>query len=172
MPGPIVAGAPRRTRQIRATAVLLLTLAFLGFAFYKAYSYISDDPDEGPTTTVASVDCVTGSEQAPVAKVSATVVNIYNATTTTGLAASVADQMRERGYQIGEIANDPLRRSIEGVAEIRYGGGDVGPTHARAARLAVRDAELVRDKRADNTVDLVLGNGFEVLSPLPKCARP
>ena len=43
MAAPIVAGRTRRTRQIRATVTLLLALAFLGGAFYTAYSYIQND---------------------------------------------------------------------------------------------------------------------------------
>ena len=95
-------------------------------------------------------------------------MNVYNATDTVGLAAGVARSMRERGYEVGEIDNDPLEKSIKGVAEIRY--GDSGRAAARSVRLAVRDAKLINDKRTDETVDLVIGDGYEKLSPAPTCA--
>ena len=146
------AGHPQRTRQIRAAIVLIVALAFLGGAFYKAYSYIQDD-SETPTTLAS--DCATGTAEQPIAKPSTVIVNVYNATDTVGLAA-------------GEIDNDPLEKSIKGVAEIRY--GDSGRAAARSVRLAVRDAKLINDKRTDETVDLVIGDGYEKLSPAPTCA--
>ncbi|MFZ1578139.1 MAG: LytR C-terminal domain-containing protein [Nostocoides sp.] len=159
------AGHPQRTRQIRAAIVLIVALAFLGGAFYQAYSYIQDD-SETPTTLAS--DCATGTAEQPIAKPSTVIVNVYNATDTVGLAAGVARSMRERGYEVGEIDNDPLEKSIKGVAEIRY--GDSGRAAARSVRLAVRDAKLINDKRTDETVDLVIGDGYEKLSPAPTCA--
>lgn len=165
MAAPIVAGRRRRTRQIRAAATLLLALIFLGAAFYKAYSYIQDDTT---SPTVKAGDCITGTAEQPVAKPSTVTINVYNATTTAGLAAKVAATLRERGFTVAEIDNDPLDKKITASAEIRY--GDTGRPAARTARLMVKDAKMVNDKRTDETVDLVLGEAFTTLADLPSCS--
>lgn len=165
MAARITAGSTRRTRQTRAVVTLLLALALLGGAFYKAYSYIQDD--NGSPQAKAS-DCATGTAERPIAKPSTVTVNVYNATKTVGLAADVAAKLRARGYVIGEVDNDPLSKKITGSAEIRY--GDSGRAQARSARLAIKDAKLVNDKRTDETVDLVIGAKYKELSALPKCA--
>ncbi|CCH75221.1 conserved hypothetical protein [Nostocoides australiense Ben110] len=165
MAAQLTAGTPRRVRQIRAAVVLLLALAFLGGAFYKAYSYIQEDTS--PESAKAS-DCMTGTAQKPIAKVSDAKVNVYNATSTPGLAAKVAGQLRERGYSVVEIDNDPLKKKVKGTGEIRY--GTPGVPFARAVRLALNDAKFVNDKRTDSTIDLVIGDKFTELSPPPTCS--
>lgn len=164
MAAPIVAGRTRRTRQIRATVTLLLALAFLGGAFYTAYSYIQND---ARSPQAKASDCATGTVDKPIAKPSTVTVNVYNATSTAGLAAEVARKLKQRGYQIGEIDNDPLKKKVTGSAEIRY--GDSGRAQARSARLAIKDAKLVNDKRTDETIDLVIGAKYQDLSAPPTC---
>ncbi len=161
MPAQVVAGSPRRTRQIRAAVTLLLTLAFLGVAFYKAYSYIQEDTR---SPAAAAADCTIGSA----AKPSDTVVNVYNASKRPGLAADVARQLRERGYQVGDIDNDPLKKKVTDPAVIRY--GKPGLANARAARLAIKAAKYKQDDRTDTSVDLVLGDSFKALNPQPSCS--
>lgn len=163
MTAPIVAGHPRRMRQIRAAVSLLVALAFLAFAFYKAYGYLKTD--QGTTTTASS--CMTGSAKAPIALPKDTTVNVYNATTQAGLAAEVARKLRDRGFKVGEVDNDPLKKKISGVGEIRYGTS--GREEARAVSVALPDAKRVNDKRTDAVVDLAVGAKFDDLAPLPTC---
>jgi len=76
--------------------------------------------------------------------------------------------LRERGFTVAEIDNDPLDKKITASAEIRYGA--TGRPAARTARLMVKDAKMVNDKRTDETVDLVLGKAFTTLADLPSCS--
>jgi hypothetical protein len=101
-------------------------------------------------------------------KPSAVTINVYNATSRVGLAASTAKSLRAQGFKIGKVTNDPLGKGIDGVGEVRH-----GPSGAAAAALAgtrLRGAKVVPDARSDNTVDLVLGNAFKALSAPPKVA--
>ena len=164
MTAPIVARQPRRMRQIRAALSLLVALAFLAFAFYKAYGYLQSDHG----TTVGSSSCMTGSAKAPVALPKDTTVNVYNATTQAGLAAEVARKLRDRGFVIGEVDNDPLKKKISGVGEIRY--GSEGREEARAVSLALPDAKRVNDKRTDAVIDLAVGAKFVDLAAPPTCS--
>lgn len=89
--------------------------------------------------------------------------NVYNATDRTGLAASTAEELQIRGFLIGVIDNDPLAKTITGVAEIRH-----GPSGEQAARLMafyLPGAELVDDGRKDATIDTVLGAAYTAVAP-------
>lgn len=89
--------------------------------------------------------------------------NVYNATDRTGLAAATAEELQIRGFLIGVIDNDPLAKTITGVAEIRH-----GPSGEQAARLMafyLPGAELVDDGRKDATIDTVLGAAYTAVAP-------
>jgi hypothetical protein len=89
--------------------------------------------------------------------------NVYNATDRTGLAASTAEELQVRGFLIGVIDNDPLAKTITGVAEIRH-----GPSGEQAARLMafyIPGAELVDDGRKDATIDTALGAAYTSVAP-------
>jgi hypothetical protein len=89
--------------------------------------------------------------------------NVYNATDRTGLAATTAEELQVRGFLIGVIDNDPLAKTITGVAEIRH-----GPSGEQAARLMafyIPGAELVDDGRKDATIDTALGAAYTSVAP-------
>lgn len=90
-------------------------------------------------------------------------VNVYNTTWKTGLARTVADQVAARGFKVAEVANDPLKTMHTGPAVIRY--GERGDLAAALLKGHVAGAQLVRDGRADGSVDLVIGNAFTALVP-------
>jgi len=91
-------------------------------------------------------------------------VNVYNTTYRTGLAKTVADDVRARGFTVKDVANDPLRTMQLGTAVIRYGEqGDLAAALLKGY-LPV-GTQLVRDARAGASVDLVIGNAFTSLVP-------
>ena len=90
-------------------------------------------------------------------------VNVYNATNRAGLAKRTSAVLATRGFPIGHVANDPLGKSVKGVAEVRY-----GPSGEQGAKLLlyyVPGAVLVADQRTDASVDLVLGTKFVAVAP-------
>jgi len=90
-------------------------------------------------------------------------VNVYNDTDRTGLAASVANQLKSRGFKIGKVAQDQDREVVRGTAELRFGPKGVGAAHLLAAH--VLEADMVPDTaRTEATVDLVLGLEFKQLA--------
>ena len=151
----------RRRRQRRTAITLLLTLLFLGGAFYWAWSYIRDDgtgeAGASPTTT-ATVTCGDNDPRA-------VTLNVYNASSRNGLAGSVAEELRSRGFTIGDVANDPLGAVFNAPAQVRY--GEPGRQQAAMLRDVVEDEQVIRDERTTTDLDLVLGPNFTQLNPDP-----
>ena len=100
-------------------------------------------------------------EAAPQALDPATVsVRVYNASDQGGLAKSVADDLRTRGFTIAEFANDPTNREVTGVGEVRHGVSGKGT--AAFLALYLPGATLWQDVRSTQQVDLVLGPEFVI----------
>ncbi|WP_210405923.1 LytR C-terminal domain-containing protein [Micromonospora sp. MH33] len=88
-------------------------------------------------------------------------INVYNGTDEVGLAGSVADDFRNRKFQVKKEGN---AKPVDEVAVLRYGPKGVGSAHLLRAYF-LNNAKLEPDlKRKDDTVDVVLGNGFQQLA--------
>ncbi|KGN38015.1 LytR C-terminal domain-containing protein [Knoellia subterranea] len=152
-----------RHQQRRATTTLLVALLMLFFAFWYAYSYYRDstgsDEPGGSSASCRPYD-------PKVATPATTTVNVYNATKTNGLASRTATELRKRGYTIGEISNDPLKRAVAAPVEVRFGPSGKSRA-ALVAPLGGKGTTQVGDQRKDETVDFVLGNAFKTLGPTP-----
>jgi LytR cell envelope-related transcriptional attenuator len=86
-------------------------------------------------------------------------VNVYNATKRHGLATQVAQQLRQRGFVVAKVENDPAGRTVIGIAQVRASAS--GP--ARTVGAQVASFVAVADQRKDASVDLVLGADFRSL---------
>ena len=152
--------ARRKRRQLIVLGVVVLGLFF---AFWYAWSYYQADSSarasRPPAATCAPYDpkAVTPEN---------TRVNVYNSSDRVGLAGSVARSLRDRGFVIGKVANDPSNRKAPKVAEIRY--GTKGEAQAKLLRTSMpKGTALVKDKRKVATVDLALGAKYTTLAPVP-----
>jgi hypothetical protein len=98
-------------------------------------------------------------------------VRVLNASGQRGQANLVAAQLGDLGF--GEAAapdNDPFYpdKSMECFGQLRF--GPAGEAAASTVALVLPCAELVRDARADDTVDVAVGSAFGDLNP-PREAR-
>jgi hypothetical protein len=145
-----------RARKRRRTAITLGVVALvLAGSFYYASSYWN----AGPTTSAAATCTPTTSGAVAPSQVT---VNVFNATKRTGLAGSTAKLVKERGFVVGSVQNDPTKKAIAGSAEVRYGpNGEAG---AQLVVALVAGSVPVKDTRADASVDLVLGDAFTALA--------
>lgn len=153
--------ARRKRRQLIVLGVVVLALFF---AFWYAWSYYQADnsarASRPPAATCAPYD-------PKVVTPENTRVNVYNASSRSGLAGSVARSLRERGFVIGKVANDPSSRPAPKVAEIRY--GPKGEARAKLLRTSLpKGTAMYKDKqRKGNIVDLALGPKYTALAPVP-----
>lgn len=109
---------------------------------------------------VADLQTVTVAGQLPAA--AQIKLNVYNSTNRRGLAASTATVLKQRGFAIGKVTNDPLKANLTVAAEVR--GASANALAMRVVAAEVIGSELRADGRADGTVDLVLGAGFTALA--------
>lgn len=91
-------------------------------------------------------------------------INVYNATDEAGLATGIADDFRNRKFQVKKAGNDPQKRAVDEVAVLRYGPKGVGSAHLLRAYFLNQAVYEYDAERADDVVDVVLGNSFQQLA--------
>lgn len=148
-----------RWRRIRTSVTLLVLIGVvIGAAWYSWDNVVSEDDAEAGSTSRPCAPGVPTAAPAP-AEVQ---VNVYNATDRSGLASAVARLVRERGFVVVDVDNDPLGRDITGTAEVRSAAGSQAA--AELVATLVTGAVYVPDERTETTIDLVLGDAFEALA--------
>lgn len=154
------AEARERRRRARVTFGVVALLLF--FAAWYALSYIRADADRREAE---------GSSTSPTCTVerSAVQVNVYNATSRDGLAARVAKDLEDRGFDVRTVANDPKRAEVGGVGQLRHGVN--GAANAKIVGAHVNDLNVIEDARKREAVDVVLGPDFTTLVPDEEARR-
>jgi hypothetical protein len=160
-------GAVRRVALVAVALLVLVSLAVLAWQTRR---------DDEPTDRSAPRKTCPAPTPLPSAVAPAKIkVNVYNATDHRGLAAEVAGQLDRRGFTVRKVDNDPLKRTVTGLAEVRH--SSAGDGAARTVAAQVGTVVSVPDQRPNGSVDLVLGADFDhlltraeaaaVLSPSP-----
>ncbi|MFT2017270.1 LytR C-terminal domain-containing protein [Streptomyces sp. 796.1] len=101
----------------------------------------------------------------PLPKPAAITVNVYNATTRSGLAKDTADALRKRGFKVGKVGNAPSAYDkkvksagvLLGSKTASNGGAAVLGTH-------VAGAQTKTDARRGPDVDLIIGDAYRKLA--------
>lgn len=149
-------GDSPRMRRRKSIITFALVLLLLFFAIWYALSYVRADVASGTQTTAVTQSPTCGMSPKEVE------VNVYNATNRDGLAGRVANQLKERGFTVKTVANDPKKAKVEGIGQLRYGSD--GRKGAKLVGLHTGDVRMIQDARKRTTVDLVIGPGFKKLS--------
>lgn len=161
----------RRRRRRRWPAITVVVLAVVLVSAATSWWFVFREP-AGSSAAVPPRCPKLKPTAAALVEPAKVQVNIYNSTKRIGLAADVSKKLAARGYSVDEVANDPLERSIPGVAEVRY--GQAGIDEARTIVAVVPGGRLVPLARKDAKVDLSLGERFEALArrPVPPKVTP
>lgn len=170
----------RTKRRRRMIAAGVTGLVLVGAGAYGVSSLISSPSqasaagscrakaDAAPNAAAAAADArtvaISGQLQLQLQLPTAAQIklNVYNATDRHGLAASAATALKQRGFSIGNVTNDPLKSNLTVAAEVR--GASANASAMRVVAAEVVGAEMHADSRTDNSVDLVLGAGFTALA--------
>ncbi|WP_115789455.1 LytR C-terminal domain-containing protein [Arthrobacter silvisoli] len=153
-------GHPGRFRRRLFHGVILTVLLGLIIAgivgAWAVMSGVVKFPDAVASKTPQATCPTTSYHYLPNSKVT---VHVYNATGRTGLAKSIADQLKARGYKVGKVDNAQTRYS--GSAQVI--SGSAGQAAAFNIQRNVAGTDYYRDDRSDASVDLVLAPGFKEL---------
>ncbi|MER6983335.1 LytR C-terminal domain-containing protein [Streptomyces carpinensis] len=95
-------------------------------------------------------------------------VNVLNATPRAGLAKQTADELKKRGFRIGQVGN----ATKEFDKKVKGAGILLGPASSLNTSLPVLatqlpGAESRTDTRKGTDVDLIIGTGFKQLAQKP-----
>lgn len=152
--------AARRARRRAAlviTGLLLALLVVFAVAMAFVQGWISMPGGTGDAASTSAV-----SAPPPAVTAGEVSVNVYNAGGIAGAAGRAGDALRERGFAVATVANDPEGADVPGTAVVRH-----GPKGLQGAELLLAElpgsAELLDDGRDSAAVDLVLGQSWEDL---------
>ncbi|MGW1890442.1 LytR C-terminal domain-containing protein [Streptomyces sp. NPDC002004] len=159
----------RRGRIVFAVVASVAALGVIGWGTLQLIDVFTG----GSTTKAGGHGCAKPAPKNTVAALAAKprpkpgdiTVNVYNATQRSGLAKLTADELKKRGFAIGDVGNAPEQfdKKLKGVGIL------LGPKTSMDTALPVlgtqlAGAELRTDTRAGNKVDLILGDAFKELS--------
>lgn len=158
-----------RQRQIRvfSVTIAILAIAVLVSAVFLAHPFglgikstAADQPNYGVTAPCPATDA--DGNQSTYIDHRAVVVNVYNATDSSGLAQAVGNALINRSFDVDTIGNYPktLNRTT-----IFFGKGGINQAYTVASTF--NDAILQMDNRdaASTTVDVAVGASFNNLRP-------
>lgn len=106
-----------------------------------------------------------GAEKLP--KPDSLTVNVLNATQREGLAKRTADELKKRGFKIGEVSNAPegLNKDISSAGLLQGAPGKETAASFKVLESQVAKVDTRYDDREGKDVDLVLGDDFKALKP-------
>ncbi|WP_257003701.1 LytR C-terminal domain-containing protein [Streptomyces sp. SA15] len=164
----------RRSRRRGRLAVgLVASVAVLGLIGWGTLQLI-DVFTGGDKATAAGpkTDCATRATPSASGSAAAVVepgritVNVFNATPRSGLAKKTADELKKRGFKIGDVGNATKKydKKVAGTGIL------LGPASSVKTSLPVLATQLTTaERRTDatrkgNALDLIIGTGFKELT--------
>ncbi|MFF4508301.1 LytR C-terminal domain-containing protein [Streptomyces sp. NPDC001401] len=163
----------RRRRRGRLGIALVASVAALGLVGWGTLQLIDLFTGGGEKASAAGpkADCTAkaspsaGPKKAALPKPGAITVNVYNATSRSGLAKSTADELKKRGFKIGDVGN----ASKDFDKKVKGTGVLLGPSSALNTSMPVLATQLTTaekrtDTRKGTDVDLIIGTAFKDLT--------
>ncbi|MEU6538975.1 LytR C-terminal domain-containing protein [Streptomyces sp. NPDC047000] len=158
-------------RRGRFVFIVVAGVAVLGVLGWGTLQLIDVFTGGGRTASAASVKSGCAGKASPSPTVAAVLpkpgqitVNVFNATARSGLAKGTADELKKRGFKIGEVGNAAKEydKKVTGSAVL------LGPLSSLKSALPVLGtqvggAELRTDARKGADVDLIIGDAFKTL---------
>ncbi len=175
----------RRRRLVLAVAASATALGLVGWGTLQLIDVFTGDGDQAAAAG-PKADCGTRVSPSPKASGSAgksgsgrtgasakgfplpgkITVNVLNATPRAGLAKETADELKKRGFRIGDVGNATKEydKKVKGAA-LLLGAKAAEGTALPVLNTQLAGAQLKTDGRKKATeVDLIIGTGFKALS--------
>lgn len=170
----------RPRRRGRLVAVGIASVVVLGVGGWGTLQLIDVFTGGGRKASAAGgTDCAPATKASPSPSARALpeprtiTVNVFNATTRSGLAKKTADELKKRGFKIGDVGN----ATKEYDKKVKGTGLLLGPASALDTALPVLGTQLPGAERRTEAarkgaaVDLVIGDAFKELAKKPDADR-
>ncbi|MEU3662699.1 LytR C-terminal domain-containing protein [Streptomyces sp. NPDC032940] len=167
---PRMRPARRRGRLAFAGVACATVLGLLGWGTLQLIDVFTGGDEASAAGAAACRTAPARASASPAAvavpKPAQITVNVLNATTRKGLAQQTADELKKRGFRIGDVSNAPA----EFDKKVAGSGVLLGPAAALKGSLPVLGTQLpAAERRTDAarkgaTVDLIIGDGFKGLA--------
>lgn len=99
------------------------------------------------------------------------VLNVYNSSGEEKRADTAGDALKTRGFDVGIVGNDPYKKTLDGVGEVRAGATGQADAQKYVMPL-VPGAKLVQDGRTDGSIDLAVGKDAPTIQPDTASPQP
>ncbi|MCX5333001.1 LytR C-terminal domain-containing protein [Streptomyces sp. NBC_00140] len=162
----------RRGRLVVALVASVTALGLVGWGTLQLIDVFTGGGDKA-SAAGSKANCATKASPSASASSSTTAypkpaqitVNVFNATPRAGLAKKTADELKKRGFKIGDVGN----ASAEFDKKVKGTGLLLGPTSAVSTSLPVLGTQLAgtearADTRKGTDVDLIIGTDFKSLT--------
>ncbi len=137
-------------RLIRTPVTLLILLAVLAYAAYWGYrNIVRPVPEPVPTP------CVQQTLPKRQLKSSQVYVQVFNGGDNRGLAGNVGRSLRSKGFKVTKTTN-----TLENVDQTVIVGAGVNDPEVKMVQSFFKKASVRADKRADHSVDVLVGNRY------------
>ncbi|MEU1275828.1 LytR C-terminal domain-containing protein [Streptomyces sp. NPDC005799] len=159
----------RRGRLVLAVVASVVALGVIGWGTLQLIDVFTGGGKKasaaGPKSDCSTRVSASAKASRSLPKPAQITVNVYNATTRSGLAKSTADELQKRGFKIGDVGN----ASKDYDKKVKGAGILLGPASAVNTSLPVLGTQLAAaDKRTDTRkgtdVDLIIGDAFKNLT--------
>jgi hypothetical protein len=160
----------RRGRLVLGVVGSVAALSLVGWGTLQLIDVFTGGGDEA-SAVGSKGDCTTkagaspSASVAPLLKPGQITVNVLNATARGGLAKKTADELKKRGFKIGDVGNATATydKKVKGTGVL------LGPSSALKTSLPVlatqlASAETRTDTRKGAEVDLIIGTAFKSLT--------
>ncbi|MEV3874486.1 LytR C-terminal domain-containing protein [Streptomyces sp. NPDC049906] len=175
---PRMRRGPRRGRVVLACVASLTAAGVIGWGTLQLVDVFTGGGDRASAASGCADDAAR-KEPAPakpravaLPKPATIKVNVLNATPRSGLAKKTADELRKRGFAIGEVGNATRQydKKVPGPA-LLLGGKSTAKTALPVLAAQLAGAQQRTDGRASAEVDLIIGTAFGKLAPEAAATR-
>ncbi|MEO3972911.1 LytR C-terminal domain-containing protein [Streptomyces sp. CAU 1734] len=169
---------PRKRRRIVSAAIAaVVALGLAGWGTLQLIDVFTGDGEASAAAARKAAECRKPDPKRPAAapvalRPAQITVNVYNATPRKGLAKAAADELKKRGFAIGEVGNatEAYDKKVPNAGILLGSSGAMaGPLRVLGTQL--NGATARADARRTADVDLILGTAFKTLSPKPAADR-
>ncbi|HET9649138.1 MAG TPA: LytR C-terminal domain-containing protein [Microlunatus sp.] len=137
-------------RIARTPLTLLLLLGILCYGAYWGYKNVLAEVPPPPPTP-----CVDQTVQGGQLKSAQVTVSIFNGGDRKGLAGDVGRALRQRGFKVMKTTN-----TAEKIQQTVIVGADANSPEVLFVKTFFKNATARGDKRADHSVDILVGNKY------------